>query len=223
MNNTYPLTVCLRANARLIAKNAVITPFLPLKAFEQYAAIENTYFQNDVSAGFAKELTILRCGIGAQNIYSAIEALKNTNCRRVVFIGSCGGLGKARMGDILIADQKGVLGVQGLAGSFGEYLKIKGVPASLARIYSVESVKDETEALIDNLEKGGFLGVDLETAVFARTAAMNALESLAVLYATDLPLKRPFTARFTPAERDKISAARDMVVKNTLGFIETLP
>jgi len=221
--NSPSLSQCLLANSPLITKHAVVTPFLPLRVFEQYVKFEKSVVEAGYCAGFARDLTVICSGVGAHNVFGVLEALKGTRCAGVMFIGSCGGLGRTRIGDILIAEVCDPSGLRGFREKFEAFLKKGGVVFETSKIYSVESVKDETQALIDNLEKGGFGGVDLETGVFTRVAASNGLNACAALYATDRPLKRPFTEKFTKEEREKIVLARDTVVRNTVAFLEGLP
>ena len=220
--NASSLSEFFQSNNTLIVKNALISPFLPLRVFEPYVKIEKIFTGKHVSAGLAKNICVIQSGIGVQNVFNAVEALISTNCRNLIFIGSCGGIGRAAIGDILIADQKAVTGIHTFSESLEVFLTQTGVPFKSSRIYSVETVKDETEALIDNLEKGGYLGVDIETNVFNRTSASNAFNACALLYVTDIPLRRPFTERFTKEERDKIASARDTAVRSAVRFMEGL-
>ena len=220
--NPSPLSEFLESNKSLCPKNFIITPFLPLRVFEPYIKIGKTLDQKDISAGLSDNICVIRAGIGVQNVFNAVESLIDTNCKNIVFIGSCGGIGRAAIGDIIIADQKDATGIHTFPDSLASFLKNNNIPFKTSRIYSVESVKDETEALIDNLKKGGFLGVDIETGVFNKTAASNAFNSCALLYVTDIPLKRPFTEKFTVQEREKIVTARDSVVKSAVNFMEGL-
>ena len=198
--------------------NVIITPFLPLSVFGQYARIKNNFSRGELSAGFAGNVLIIRSGIGSKNVFDAIETLKDANCANILFIGSCGGIGDTAIGDILLAEQSGAPAMKGLVTEFSGFMESKGTSFKLSRIHSVESIKDETGALMDNLEKGGFLGVDLESNVFARASASNGFRACAVLYVTDRPLKRPFTERFTPEERKRIVTARETVVRTTMEF-----
>lgn len=222
MDDSSHLADILEPNKALISRNVILTPFLPPKVFTPYAKFDKSFLGNGASACFADNLSVICSGVSAQKVYDALSLLQGTKCRNVLFIGSCGGLGGAKIGDILIAEQKQSFNVEGLGVSFAKYLRDSGIAFSAARVYSVESIKDETQALIDNLEKGGFGGIDLETSVFQRTALSNGFNAGAALYITDKPRVRPFTARFTPEERGAIVSARDTVVRSAVKFVEGL-
>jgi purine-nucleoside phosphorylase len=218
LNPSLNLSEIIKANKNLVSKNVILAPFLPLRVFEQYAKFEKAFSEKSFCAGFGANLTVIRSGIGVKNVFAALEALKDSRCSNIIFIGSCGGIGGVEIGDIIVADRTGFSGDHGVSARFEKWLNDKCAAFKISRIYSVESVKDETESLIDNLEKGGFLGVDMETSVFQRVSAAHGFDSCAALYVTDKPIKRPFTERFTKEEREKIVSARDTIVRNTIGF-----
>jgi len=222
MFEDFHLENILRDNKALVTRNVILTPFLPPKVFTPYKKFDKVFLGNGASACFADSLSVICSRISSQNIFTALELLKGSRCANIMFIGSCGGIGGAKMGDILVADQKAVLNITGLGSSFSKYLGNNGIAYRNTRVHSVESIKDETAALIDNLEKGGFGGVDLESNVFQRTSASNGLSACAVLYVTDIPRKRPFTSKFTQEERDIIVRARDTVVKAAVEFMGNL-
>ncbi|MGB2600319.1 MAG: hypothetical protein WBB86_03065 [Candidatus Omnitrophota bacterium] len=90
------------------SETAIITPFLPLKRFEEHGAVVTT-FKGQVYSGMilsksGKEVTIIRCGMGDRFTGDAILLLKKTPVQKIIFVGSCGGLRDCRLGDAVLCE-----------------------------------------------------------------------------------------------------------------------
>lgn len=204
----------------------IISPFLPVKTMAQQfgggCAFKGNLFEGCIGDGLA----YVRTGIGASLVRDALLAFQDRK-RAVIFIGSAGGLGSLKIGDIFIAGE-----ARDWRGRYSPDAALKELfqsiaadtPVSTGAVYSLEAVLDGEEVFLKAREEEGVSACELEVAVFYRTASERGLAALALLYITDLPLERRFWEERTEVEAASIAGAKkklfSIIQKTCMRFSE---
>lgn len=139
-------------------------------------------------------------GIPSTAIY-ATELARVYGVRRIIRVGTCGGLGDARLGDILLAHSASTdsrfnrlaFGGLDLAASADFTLLQAAVqvaaarqwPARVVPVFSTDSFYGSTPAMLDLLRAHGIEGVEMEAAGLYGLAMREGFAALAVLGVSD--------------------------------------
>ena len=148
----------------------------------------------------------MRVPPGTVVLEGVMRSLAFTRADTVIGLGTCGALQtEIGCGDIVVADaaQAGdclaehygfehgqmIDADAGLAGTMASFLKRRGLPVHLGPIVTTGAVLRETDAVLAEWEKSGFLGVELEASSLFALAAYQGMRSTIALMVTDSPVR----------------------------------
>jgi purine-nucleoside phosphorylase len=216
-----------------IKKDVIITPFLNLEYFKSSQS-------GRVNKGFIfsvlteNKFSVIKTGIGSSFIGDAVVYLKDTPCRRIYFVGSCGIISNFKIGDLAVVDRalawesfSQVLGdscprffinaKNELSRAFIESNKeVRG--ASLATLGSLSL----QEKISKSLKKQKIDLVDMEVSAFVSATKYFKIPSLALLYATDIISTKPFFRKLDDEDRGIIKSARQKAISLICDYIQSI-
>lgn len=218
-------------NKKEIKEDVIITPFLSLEYFLRNKGSKiNRGFLFEVLT--EKYFSVVKTGVGSTFVGDCIVYLKDTPCKRLYFIGSCGVISKFNIGNLIIANRalawesfSEILGhspshffinaENGLLRKFSQLNKDikKGTLATLGSL----SLQDE---VLDSLRKQDVNVVDMEVSSFLSAAKYFKLQSLALLYATDIITSKPFYRSLDKEDKKVIKFSRQKAISLICDFIQ---
>jgi purine-nucleoside phosphorylase len=216
-----------------IREDVVITPFLNLEYFLRNKG-------SKISKGFLFEVlcekyfSVVRVGVNSAFVGDCVVYLKETACKRLYFIGSCGVISDFKIGDLLLVNKalawesfSEILGrnpshffinaENDLLNRFSDSHKdIK--KANLATLGSLSL----QERVVPSLKKQEIDVVDMEVSSFLSATKYLRLQSLALLYATDIISRKPFFRDLDNKERVAIKSSRQRAISLICDFIQKI-
>ncbi len=140
-------------------------------------------------------------GIPSMSIY-VTELVRHYGVRRIIRIGTCGGLGDVAMGEVLLA-QSGSTDSRvnrmqfgghdlstcadfGLLRAAADAASERGVPVRMANVFSTDCFYDGDPQILDHLRRHRITGVEMETAGLYGLAMREGFQALAILTVSDL-------------------------------------
>ncbi len=241
--NSGILNVLFGCEKEDICETVIITPFLPVEKFVGTADRQKVFRGRLYSGIKAPGYTVIKCPMGASLAGDSVLFLGTTKAERIIYAGSCGGLGSAQTGDIVICD-KAFSG-----GGFSDYyLPGKGIekilgtndmfPASSelveeiwrrshgfkspekvfkkGDIFTIASLFAETPEDMRKIEAHGFYGIDMELSAVYHAADVAGMKAAGILFVSDLPLEKPFWETSSSGEKEKLKASAETVIKLSL-------
>jgi len=140
-------------------------------------------------------------GIASTAIY-VTELARHYGVRRIIRIGTCGGLGDVALGDVLLAQSGSTdsrfnrmqFGGHDLAASADFGLLRAAVdaaaaarqPVRVANVFSTDCFYDGDPQILDHLRRHRILGVEMETAGLYGLGMREGFQALAILTVSDL-------------------------------------
>ena len=185
-------------------------------------------------------VTVICPGTGSSQIGDATLAVSHGPCEVAIFVGSIGGLdNNMNIGDIVVVEEA-VIGEGfsryhlGKAASEDPFVRIVQADDALiaylwpevramaqefdveshkGRIFTTESLLAETEQFLQEMDKGGCIGIDKEASAFSTAARKAKIRAAAVLCVSDLPLhQRSLLIERTAEEEDKRVRVRHQII-----------
>lgn len=223
----------LRCDPSRIQANVLMTPVWGHETFLDLAALEETVTSDAVyTLRYRGELvTLVRSGIGAPQTGEAMLALACAPCRRVVFVGSVGGLLPGmRIGDLVLPTEsvsgdgfckylsQGPLAGQDVLGTATPHRELQGTLRRLSnrfcaeqsasvltgRVFSVDSIVAQFHHLDEIVGGHQCIGVEMETAAVFRVGAMVGVSAGALLQISDvIPDRKSLFSGRTEAEQQR--------------------
>lgn len=230
--------LALRCEPQAIREDVLITPVWSQDCFLDVSELVETVTTDTV---FTLEyegsrVTLIRSGIGAPQAGDMMLALACTPCRRVVFVGSVGGLVPGmRIGDLMIPTESvsgdgfsrylsdGSVTWAGPPGTAApdpavlENLKSlcrrhsEGSGATLheGRVFSTDSIVAQFHHLGEITHDLGCTGIEMETAAVFRAAAMTGISAGALLQISDvIPDRKSLFSGRDEADRQRRQVIR---------------
>jgi AMP nucleosidase len=192
----------------------------PLKSFGEYILLSNfhNYLQlfaerfgvevcgrdKPIQTATAENLTIMNFGMGSAMAATAMDLLSAVNPHAVLFLGKCGGLKKAKVGDFILP----IAAIRG-EGTSNDYLppEIPALPSfRLQKAVSAMIVKhqldywtgtvyttnrrvwEHDEQFKSYLRRTRAIGIDMETATLFLVGFANRIPKGALLLVSDSPM-----------------------------------
>ena len=228
---------CYGCTSQYLPNKAILTPFLSLKKFAESCDIVQTFKGRLYSGIIASKnninFAVIRCGMGAQIAGDAAALLGNTPVEDLLFVGSCGGLGSSKIGDLLICEKAfdggsfsssfnnnssfaDIISSGELIPADPNYTKDLEEYSSLRKgnIFTVASLYSELSDDIQKIEDEGFCGVDMELASIYSAARKMNIRPAALLFVSDLPLTKPLWE--VDSSKEEITVK---LTETALGFI----
>ncbi len=221
-----------------VRKTCVLMPFLLKEALREFK-VGRLARGKLYSAGNSRDFTLIHSGMGPALTGDALLYLKDTGCKNVVLLGSCG----------LLAQNNG-LGIGSLISplkaysleSFSRMLANQEIASDvyypdkklLEDFTSGSSIKQITCATVSSLKleeerkgawlKQGIEAVDMECSAFFAAASHSGLKALAVFYVTDIIGVKPFYQEIGAKDKAAILTAKKKAAGLLCKFIkENLP
>jgi len=187
-----------------------------------------------------RQLTLIRSGIGAPLTGDVTLALGCTPCRRIVFVGSVGGLlPEMTIGDLVLVT--GSAGGDGFStylpdGPLGSeamyneacpdaeltqkleklalrFCREAGAALTTGRVYSSDSIVAEFHHLREITHARGCIGIEMETSALFNAAALVGIRAAALLQLSDvIPTRKSLFSGRTEQDRARRSNIRERVL-----------
>lgn len=217
-------------NPKEIKEDVIITPFLNLEYFK----ISN---KNRIDKGLLFEVltqkyfSVIKAGIGSPFVGDSIVYLKDTPCKRVYFIGSCGAVSNFDIADLVLVDK--VLAWESFSEMLGHSPSHFFMQAenNLSKSF-LELNKDLRKAkaatlgslslqkkVLPLLKRQKIDVVDMEVSSFISATKYFKLPGLALLYVTDILVSKPFFRDLSREERRIIQESRQRAILLICNFI----
>jgi len=247
MNGTELFNFCFGCLPSEISGTVIITPFLPLGKFKEYLKPDGD-FSGRLYSGFTSgEVTVIRSGIGDRLLGDAVLLLREAKAKKILFVGTCGGLNDCAIGDILvvtaafngegfskyhtpgfsianeIASGELIKGDPGYAKDLSGFLADRMDPTKELRsgaVFTIGSLMAEHERNLVHLAKAGFLGVEMELSAVYRAAAVGGIPAAGLVAVSDLPLTKGPGENITSREKNALNETIESIVRFSSGFAE---
>jgi len=188
-----------------------------------------------------KNFAVVTSGLGPGLAGDSVVLLCRAGARKIIFAGSCGGLCGTGIGDIIVCaeavDGEGVSKYYSGKHGFKDILdkadavrpdealsrelegQIKnlaapGVTVKKGKILTIGSLTAETPANIQELEKRGYSGIDMETSAVLQTARSLNVPCAAVLFVSDMPSSKPFWKDMEKCDKRKYNDSVDIALNS---------
>lgn len=219
-------------NPKDIKEDVIITPFLNLEYFKRNK--DSKIHKGMLFSVLSEDnFSAIKTGIGASFVGDTIVYLKDTPCKRLYFVGSCGAVSGLNIADLVIPNK--ILARE----SFSDILnnkennlfidaknelkdkflesnkEIKKVNLSTISSLSLE------EGILDILRQKEIDAVDMECSAFFSAVNFFKLQSLALLYVTDIIKDKPFFRDLNKQEEKIIRESRQKVISLICKFIQS--
>jgi len=104
-----------------------------------------------------------------------------------------------------------------------DYYKHKGLSSIMGKVYTIETLKCESEEILDKLHRTGYVGIDMESSAFLASAKFHGKDAIVVLTVSDKPYARYHNYIFPRNEIPDYfyDRAKDVVKEATL-FLASL-
>ncbi|MBF0253154.1 MAG: hypothetical protein HQL29_04995 [Candidatus Omnitrophica bacterium] len=218
--NDKLFSFCVGCEPEDIAVRIIITPVFPMNLFKENYEIKKS-FKGRIYSGISiehngKSVTIIRCGIGASMAGDLVVLLKKAKPEKIVFLGSCGGFGNLKIGDIVIAEK--VFDGEGFSRYFNNENGFEGILADgkyincekqifnetvqhlknrsekhnviNGKVYTIGSFAVEKIYNMQTLEDKGFDCVEMELSAVYTAGYYVKVPVAGILAVSDIPLKR---------------------------------
>ncbi|MBL7197478.1 MAG: hypothetical protein ISS47_05225 [Candidatus Omnitrophica bacterium] len=213
-----------------IKEDVIITPFLNLEYFREGK-------KGKVNKGFLFEVltkkyfSVVKVGVGSSFVGDSVVYLKDSPCKRLYFIGSCGALTNSNIGELVIVNKalawESFSEILGHSPShlfintqnylFESFLELNRdiKKVNLATLGSLSL----QENVLQLLKKQEIDVVDMEASSFFSATKYFKLPCLAILYVTDIIIKKPFFRDLCKKERKIIKESRQRTISLICDFI----
>ena len=219
-------------NPKDIKEDVIITPYLNLEYFrkDKKSRIDKGMLFEVLTE---KYFSVIKTGIGHSFVGDAVVYLKNTPCKRLHFIGSCGSISGLEIGDLVSVGK--VLAWE----SFSDILNNKhnyfsidtnnallekflgfNKEIKLVNLATLGSLSLE-ESILELLKQKEINTVDMEVSAFSSAAKFFKLPNLALLYVTDIIKEKPFFRDLNKQEKEIIKESRRKAISLICQFIES--
>ena len=227
-----------------VLENVILISFLPIEKFGN-ANAEKNVFKGRLYSGrnFLTGnggYTVIKTPSGGTLAGDCVLFLAKTGVKRIIYAGSCGGLGPSRIGDIIVCSKafygcgfsdyhhpgKGIDNILTSGSFFGASPSIiekiltinAGMPENGAKlkqgsIFTIGSLAAETDDVLEKIGSRGFDGIDMELAPVYHAAGILKAETAGILFTSDLPLEKPFWKRSNFGEKEKLKTAVTRVIE----------
>lgn len=225
-----------------ISKNVILSSFLPAEGFsvpcDGKRVFRGRFYSGFTAEGKGISYTFVNCGTGPTLAGDCVMLLGRTAAKNIVFTGSCGGLGKAAIGDIIVC------GKAFSGGAFDHYhgtgtieqkipqsggfsssdpllaaellVEAKNFCGTRLNVYpgdvfTTPSITAETPELLLEITQNGFLGIDMEISAVYRAASASGIKAAGVLFVGDTPPEKPFWDKVASEDKEKLVLAASCV------------
>ncbi|MBD3380393.1 MAG: hypothetical protein GF408_08040 [Candidatus Omnitrophica bacterium] len=233
----------------VIPERVIITPFLPLPKFSAHCLIEKRFRGKMFSGAVASDNTlkagIIRCGVGDRLLGDAVLLLGISGAEEVVFTGSCASIGKARIGDLVVAesaadgegftrycregfDIEGVLGSAKAPGADAGFTseitaflekEIGCGEFFLDKAFTIGSLLAEKRQLLDSLRENGIGILDMELSAVYSASQKAGIKATSLLWVSDLPVEKPFWEEVEHGRDNGYNKGAEEAVRLAVKFI----
>jgi nucleoside phosphorylase len=208
----------------------IFSPFMKIdtSSFRIEKRFKGRLFKGVIFKIGDKKTSLIWTGIGVSLVGDAVMSLKR-QYKGVFLIGSAGGIGEMKIGDILIVNR--AYSGEG----FSLYLdrdfevsyifksdKFYGSPPEIKErftffledkvkegpVFTIGSIFAARAKTIEYLNKKGIKAIEMEVSGFYAACKKRRLPALALLFISDIPQKKPFWKKFSYKEKETIKKAK---------------
>lgn len=211
-----------------IKGNVIISPIICPKIFAKHSGLTLEHYSKNFlyEVGQFEKFTLIKTLMGSGFVMDSVLCLEKTNCKRLYFIGSCGGLGNLKLGDLVVSTEcynyecLGEMLVdinknvtisypdKALVDDFVSFCKNEITKCSSASIGSL-FIESKMEDIFDNLS---VCAVDMELAGFFHASRYINRRALGFLYVSDLIFKKPYYEAFDNIDKSNVSLSKGRVI-----------
>lgn len=184
-----------------IHTTCVIVPYLS-KNLLSYLGVTKIFKGQFFSCGTGTKITLICSRIGAPFVGDSVLYLKNSKCKNIIFVGSCGILNKKSVikkgsivvpdisfnlesfSDLLLRNNKKLNSSKPSSDFLSQIINLCDFKLNKVRCASFGSIALENQ-YVDFLNENLIDVVDMETSAFFAASKYINIKSVAVLYATD--------------------------------------
>lgn len=230
---------CFGCDPSVMPEVAIVTPFLPVKGFSKYCdtleSFKGRTYSGITASREGVKFAVVRSGMSSQLAGDAAALLADQGVKEILFTGSCGGFGPCKIGDLVIAKRafdggsfpqsisKDIFKLERFIASATDYTRElerfllgkteDNETLKKGDIFTISSLFLELGDGIREVEKKGFLGVDMELAAVYSACGDANISASSLLFVSDLPLSAPFW------EMDPDEEIIEKVIKLSLEFV----
>jgi len=252
MNKEKFFNFCYNASPKDLPETVIITPFIPLKTFSDKSCVTKTFkgslFSGIITKVKSRPFAVIFTGMGDRLAADGIMLMEKTPVEKIIFVGACGGLGKAEIGDLIIPEtafngegfskyheesfsMKKVLTFGKFAPANKKYtnsleqfasrkLKTPGILKKGA-VFTIGSFLAETQENLSRIEQKNFIGIDLELSAVYRAANVIKRKAAALTVVSDLPKKKPLWEKPNAIDKKKYTKNRNKLITLAIEFATT--
>jgi len=243
MSNNFKYLTGLKSED--VRNNVIITPFLNVRMFASYLESPVEEFKGLLYSGVnSRNITVIKSGISSVNVGNCVMFLNDTKAEKLVFAGSCAGLGETAIGDHIIiekafngecfsdyvrnntpnfADKDKISYPDNkLVNTLKDYLKTNKLKFSIAYGYTTGVFLHNLPVLTGKLPDSGFRTVDMESSAFYTASDSIKRASVAFCYVSDRIPDEGFEQHFKKETKRKVKASRSALIKQVCAFLKTI-
>ena len=188
---------------------------------------------------------MIKCGVGSLPAGDATLLLDVTPAEKIIFLGTCGGFGGCKIGDLIVCES--VFNGEGFSRYYKHGFKIDDIfktedfvsadpdhtesyrdfmlgkikdssVLKVGDIFTVGSLMAEKPEALKNITVKGFKGIDMELSAVYRAAEELDIKATGMLIVSDLPLDKPVWGDMTQGEKDRYNTSMRELVRYTAEF-----
>ena len=248
MNKEKLFKFCFGCNPSDFSEKVIITPFLPIKHFQEYLEATRT-FSGRLYSGFTtkKGITVIRCGVGDRLLGDAVLLMGCAATRKAIFAGTCGGLEGCEIGDFMVAESafngegfskyyssgfsianeiatgEMIEADQEYAESLFGFLEERlyaGSSLHRGSVFTIGSIVAEHERNLVCIRDEGFQAIDMELSAVYQAARMIGIASVGLLVVSDKPLIKGLGEDIDGIEKKALDDGIDELVRLSVEFAD---
>ncbi|MFH1552840.1 MAG: hypothetical protein ABID83_04300 [Candidatus Omnitrophota bacterium] len=193
-----------------------------------------------------QKFAVVHCRMGDRFMGDAVLLLNVSPVSKMLFAGACGGLTDCGIGDLVICES--AFNGEGFSRYYGRDFDMKrifdmgelnsadaGYTESLTKflsrwmpdktalktgdIFTTGSLVAEQRANVLEIEKKGFMGIDMELSAVYCAARVAGLKAAGLVFVSDLPLKKPLWETLAPPEKNGYDMGAGELVRLSVEFV----
>jgi len=249
MNKEKFFEFCYNIAPKDFPETVIITPFIPLKAFSSKSCVTKSFkgslFSGIITKVKSRPFAVIFTGMGDRLAADGILLMEKTPVEKIIFVGACGGLGKAFMGEIIIPES--AFNGEGFSQYHDESFSMKKIFASgkfananktytksleqfasgklktpnilkKGAIFTIGSFLAETQENLSAIEQKNFIGIDLELSAVYRAASVIGRKAAALIVVSDLPKTKPLWEKPNAIDKKKYTKNRNKLIDIAIEF-----
>ncbi len=250
--NKHFFQYCFGVFPEEFPETVIVTPFLSVDKFKDYCEGSGKFrgkmYSGIIASKNGQDFSVVHCGIGDRLMGDAVLLFELAPVKKVIFVGSCGGLNDGKVGDLLVCenafDGEGFtkyhmpdLGIEDvfkggkMVSSSGDYTaKLKNffeknisktISVTAGDIFTIGSFLAESRENLLAIDGKGFSGLEMELSAVLQAARKAGITAAGVVFVSDLPLKKPIWETLTSEDKTAYNEAVRELIRLSVDFAVT--